>query len=78
MLIVNKTNLSYQCLGNVIDQLIEMGDGNTFYYGKIEHTTFEIGKNREIQVEIHYLKKYTKFIFWERDKNEIRNKIGDK
>ena len=78
MLIVNKTDLSYQYLGWIIDKFVEINKGNTFYYGKIEHTTFEIGKNREIQVEIHYLKKYTKFIFWERDKNEIRNKIGDK
>ncbi len=64
MLIVNKTDLSYQYLGNIIDQLIEMSPGNTFYYGKIEYTTFEMEGNREIQVEIHYLKKYTKFIFW--------------
>ena len=68
MLIVNKTDLSYQCLGSVIDQLIEMDSVDTHYYGKIEHTTFEIKDNREIQVEIHYLKKYTKFIFWERGK----------
>ena len=70
MLIVNKTDLSYKCLGNIIDQLIEMNQGNTFYYGKIEYTSIIIENNREIQVEIHYLKRYTKFIFWERDKNE--------
>ena len=68
MLIVNKTDLSYQCLGNVIDQLIEIDSEDTHYYGKIEHTTIEIKDNREIQVEIHYLKRYTKFIFWERGK----------
>ncbi len=66
MLIVNKTDLSYKCLGNIIDQLIEMCSGDTFYYGKMEYTTFEIENNRVIQVEIHYLKRYTKFIFWER------------
>ena len=69
MLIVNKTDLSYQYLGWIIDKLIEMEQGNTYYYGKIEITTFVIENNREIQVEIHYLKKYTKFIFWERGKN---------
>ena len=69
MLIVNKTDLSYQYLGWVIDKLIEMEQGNTYYYGKIEITTFVTENNREIQVEIHYLKKYTKFIFWERGKN---------
>ena len=70
MLIVNKTDLSYQYLGWIIDKLMEMKQGNTIYYGKIEHTTIEIKGNREIQVEIHYLKNYTKFIFWERGKNE--------
>ena len=68
MLIINKTDLSYECLGNVIDRLIEMNSGDTLYYGKIEHTTFEMENNRVIQVQIHYLKKYTKFIFWEKDK----------
>ena len=68
MLIVNKTDLSYQYLGWIIDKLIEINQGNTFYYGKIEYKTFGIENNRKIQVEIHYLKKYTKFIFCERDK----------
>ena len=73
MLIVNKTDLSYQYLGWAIDKLIEMEQGNTYYYGKIEITTFVTENNREIQVEIHYLKKYTKFIFWERGKNGMDN-----
>ena len=67
MLIVNKTNLSYQYLGWIIDKIIEMDQGDTFYYGKIEHTSVIIKNNREIQLQIHYLKRYTKFIFWERD-----------
>ena len=37
----------------------------TAYFAKKSY----IENNREIQVEIHYLKKYTKFIFWERGKN---------
>ena len=73
MLIVNKTDLSYQYLGWIIDKLMEMKQGNTIYYGKIEITTFVTENNREIQVEIHYLKKYTKFIFWERGKNGMDN-----
>ncbi len=68
MLIVNKTDLSYRCLGSIID-FLEMSLDDTFYYGKIEHTAFEMVDNRVIQVEIHYLKRYTKFIFWESGKN---------
>ena len=73
MLIVNETDLSYQYLGWIIDEILEMEQGNTFYYGKIEYTSVIVGNNREIQIEIHYLKKYTKFIFWERDKNGLDN-----
>ncbi len=69
MLIVNKTDLSYQYLGWIMDRILEMEQGNTFYYGKIECTSVIIENNREIQIEIHYLKRYTKFIFWERGKN---------
>ena len=69
MLIVNKTNLSYQYLGWIIDKLMEINQGNTFYYGKIEYTSIIVENNREIQIEIHYLRRYTKFIFWERGKN---------
>lgn len=68
MQIVNKTDLSYQYLGWVIDKILEMKKGDTFYYGKIEYTSIIVENNREIQIEIHYLKRYTKFIFWERDK----------
>ena len=68
MLIVNKTDLSYQYLGWIVDKLLEVKQGNTFYYGKIDFETFVIENNKEIQIEIHYLKKYTKFIFSEKDK----------
>ena len=68
MLIVNETNLSYQYLGWIMDRILEMEQGNTFYYGKIEHTSVIIENNREIQIEIHYLKRYTKFIFWKKNK----------
>ncbi len=69
MLIVNRTDLSYQYLGWIIDKLMETIQGNTIYYGKIDYTSIIIKNKREIQIEIHYLKSYTKFIFWERGKN---------
>ncbi len=66
MLIVNKTDLCNQYLGWVIDKIQERDIGGTHYYGQIEHTSFCTSDNKEIHVEIQYLKKYIKFIFYER------------
>ena len=40
MLIVNKTDLSYQYLGWIIDQLQKMDEGQTHYYGQMQYTSF--------------------------------------
>ena len=61
-LICNYTDLSNKEIGIVLDELKKHID--TIYYGKIETSTFEI-KNRWFKVEIHYLKRYTKFIIYE-------------
>ena len=67
MLIVNKTDLCYQYLGWVIDKIQEEDKGQTHYYGEIDISSFCTADDREIHIEIHYLKRYTKFIFYERN-----------
>ena len=70
MKIVNKTNLSYQYLGWIIDQLQKMDEGQTHYYGQIQYTSVFIENNREIKIEIKYLKRYCEFIFTEKIKEK--------
>ncbi len=60
--IINKTNLSYQEVGKIIDCLNR--EVNTNYYGKICYTTVEIAEG-EYKVTIQILKKYTKYIIEE-------------
>ena len=61
-LINNMTDLSNKDIGIVIDELSKMVD--TIYYGKIDVTEFTIYE-RKFKVQIHYLKKYTRFDIWE-------------
>ena len=61
-LINNITNLSNKDIGIVLDELSKMVD--TIYYGKISVTEFTM-YNRKFNVQIHYLKKYTRFDIWE-------------
>lgn len=70
MKIVNETDLSYQYLGWIIDKIQEMGKYDTHYYGQVEHTSVVIENNREIKIQIKYLKKYCEFIFSEVKKDD--------
>ena len=61
-LINNITNLSNREIGIVIDNLNKMID--TIYYGKVDFADFTIHK-RLFRVQIHYLKRYTRYDIWE-------------
>lgn len=74
MKIVNKTDLSYQYLGWIIDKIIEMGKEDTHYYGQVQLTSIVIENNREIKIQIRYLKNYCEFRFEEVKKDETNKK----
>lgn len=61
-LINNMTNLSNKEIGMVLDELSKYID--TIYYDKIEVAEFTM-HDRNFKVQIHYLKKYTRFDIWE-------------
>lgn len=61
-LINNITDLSNKDIGIILDELSKKVD--TIYYGKISVTEVTM-YNRKFQVQIHYLKKYTRFDIWE-------------
>lgn len=62
MKIINKTDLSYEMIGIIIDDIIEKSVGSTHYVGQIEYTTCNVAC-REIRVQIRYLKKYVEWRF---------------
>ena len=68
-LINNITDLSNKDIGIVLDELSKMVD--TIYYGKIDVTEFTM-YNRKFQVQISYLKKYTRFDIWEVKSGKIK------
>ena len=65
MLIVNKTDLSYEEIGKLIDDIIKQNKGKEFDK-KIKTAIYKFDWFNVIQVDVYYLKKYTKFIFLER------------
>ena len=68
-LINNETDLSNKDIGIVLDELNKMVD--TIYYGKIDVTEFTM-YNRKFQVQISYLKKYTRYDIWEVKNGKIK------
>ena len=68
-LINNETDLSNKDIGIVLDELNKMVD--TIYYGKIDVIEFAM-YNRNFQVQISYLKKYTRFDIWEVKNGKIK------
>lgn len=63
--IVNKTNLSYEMIGKLIDEWLELDKGNTHYFGQLLYTDFSLnGKNYVIHVR--YMKQYVEFSVKER------------
>ena len=65
MLIVNKTDLSYEEIGKLLDDIVKQNKGKEFdkNIGKYQKDIDNI-----IQVDIYYLKKYTKIVVWEKNK----------
>jgi hypothetical protein len=68
-LINNITDLSNKDIGIVLDELNKMVD--TIYYGKIDVTEFTM-YNRKFQVQISYLKKYTRYDIWEVKNGKVK------
>lgn len=65
MKIVNDTILSYETIGAIIDYIMKENKGETHYYGKIEKTSMNL-LDREIKIQIRYLKRYTEWRFTEK------------
>ena len=65
MKIVNKTNLPYKIIGDMIDKIQAHNVGNTMYYGKVEYCVMGY-KDKEYKVQIRYLKRYVEWVFYER------------
>lgn len=63
MRIINDANLPYAVIGSAIDRIIENGKHDTYYYGKVEVGTI-MYKNKIINVQIRYLKKYVEWRFY--------------
>lgn len=62
MKIVNKANLPYKVIGQVIDEYIERNYEDTCYVGKIEYFEF-ICQGKKYKVQIRYLKTFVEWRF---------------
>ena len=65
MLIVNKTDLPYEEIGKLIDDVIKQNKGKK-WDDKVKTAIYKFDWFNIIQVDVYYLKKYTKFIFWDK------------
>lgn len=63
MKIVNKTDLSYEEIGKIIDMVIRDGNDETHYAGQIQWSIVALGF-KKVQVQIRYLKRYTEWVFY--------------
>lgn len=70
ILIDNRTHLTNEEIGIIIDDLQEREKATTQYYGKWKGYELEI-KNKRIQIETMIMKKYFKVILVERKDAEI-------
>ena len=66
MKIINKANLSYKEIGEMIDEVIKSSNGDTLYYGKIDYYQFKrfnIDENKydKYKIQIRYLKSFTEW-----------------
>ena len=64
MKIVNKTDLSYEEIGKIIDLIINSGYDDTHYAGQIQWSIVAV-HFKKVQVQIRYLKRYTEWRFKE-------------
>lgn len=62
MKIINKTDLTYEQIGKVIDMLGKEQD--TLYYGKVSCYRFS-RPGKDYRVTIYYMKRETKLVFEE-------------
>lgn len=72
ILIDNRTQLTNEEVGIIIDDLQEREKATTQYYGKWKGYELEI-RNKRIQIETMIMKKYFKVILVERNVEEIKN-----
>ena len=63
-LIDNRTNLSYEEIGSILDSIQEKEKGTTQYYGKWKGYELEI-KDKKIHIETMVMKKYFKVLLLE-------------
>lgn len=66
MKIINEAGLPYKVIGQVIDDYMDMGAGNTCYYGKVDYFKIKY-KDKLYKVQIRYLKSFTEWKFYEED-----------
>lgn len=61
--IVNKTDLYYKELGEIIDNIQWNNQGSTNYIGKKTHLTIKY-KRRHVEIDIEIMKKFVKWVFY--------------
>lgn len=69
MKIINKTDLSYEEIGKIIDMIIHSGYEDTHYVGQIQWSIVAV-RFKKVQVQIRYLKRYTEWTFYYRNEKE--------
>lgn len=62
MKIINEAGLPYKIIGQVIDDVINRGEDETIYTGKIEAFTIDY-KDNLYKVQIRYLKRFVEWRF---------------
>ena len=62
MKIINEAGLPYRIIGQVIDDVVNRGEDETIYTGKIEAFTIDY-KDELYRVQIRYLKSFVEWRF---------------
>lgn len=62
MKIINEAGLPYKIIGQVIDDVINRGEDETIYTGKVEAFTIDY-KDNLYKVQIRYLKRFVEWRF---------------
>jgi len=62
MKIINEAGLPYKIIGQVIDDVINRGEDETIYTGKVEAFTIDY-KDNLYKVQIRYLKSFVEWRF---------------
>lgn len=68
-MVINKTDLTREEIGKMMDQIIRDCEVDTLYYGKVNKYRIAHGKTfaerKGYSVEVRYLKRYVKWTFTE-------------